>query len=60
MFHKKKKHVTVKYNFFRNVIEDVIEKVQKIPTSRNLVDTLAKVVMVHKFKQALTLLKVTR
>ena len=47
-FHLKTKHIQLKYHFIIYVLEDELLKLEKIHTSCNPVDMLAKVVMREK------------
>ena len=47
-FHSKTKHIQLKYNFIRFVLEDELLKLEKIHTSQNTIDTLTKVVTQEK------------
>ncbi|CAA7015794.1 unnamed protein product [Microthlaspi erraticum] len=58
VFHERTKHMAVKYNFIRDIIEEGTVEVVKIHTSRNPADILTKVVPVSKFREALDLLRV--
>lgn len=58
VFHERTKHMAVKYNFIRDMIDEGEVEVVKVHTSRNPADILTKVVSVSKFKSALDLLRV--
>lgn len=60
VFHERTKHMAVKYNFIRDVIEEGEVEVYKIHTSRNLADIQNKSVPVKKFESALELLRLIR
>lgn len=59
-FHERTKHVAIKYNFIRDVIEEGSVEVLKIHTSRNPADMLTKGIPVQKFEAALEFLKLLR
>ena len=60
VFHERTKHMRVRYDFIRDIIDEGEIEVVKIHTSRNPTDILTKVVPVSKFNAALSLLKVVR
>ena len=60
VFHEHTKHMGVRHDFIREVIDEGEVEVLKIHTSRNPADILMKVVPVSKFNAALSLLKVTQ
>ena len=59
-FHERTKHIDVKFYFIRDIIEAGEVEVEKIHTSRNPVDMLTKVILVHKFEAALDHLKLLK
>jgi hypothetical protein len=50
MFHKRTKHIDIKYHFVRDVIEEGKLKVCKISTHDNPADMMTKHVPIAKFK----------
>jgi hypothetical protein len=50
MFHKRTKHIDIKYHFVRDVIEEGKLKVCKISTHDNPADMMTKSVPVAKFE----------
>ena len=42
-FHSKTKHIQLKYNFIRSVLEDELLKLEKIHSSQNPIDMLTMV-----------------
>ena len=50
MYHSRSKHIEVRYNWLRLVIEQQSFKLEKIHTDKNLVDMLTKVVSREKLK----------
>ena len=49
-FHSKTKHIQLKYHFIQSVLEDGQLKLEKIHTSKNPVDMIAKVVTREKLR----------
>lgn len=60
VFHESTKHMRVRHDFIREVVDEGEVEVLKIHTSRNPADILTKVVPVSKFNAAISLLKVTQ
>ena len=58
--HERTKHIDVRYNFIRDVVEAGDVDVLKIHTSRNPADALTKSIPVNKFQSALELLKLVK
>lgn len=58
VYKERTNHMTVKYNFIRDIIADGVAKVLKIHTSINPADMLTKTLPVEKFSGCLTRLKV--
>lgn len=56
-FHGRTKHVAIKFNFIRDVVEEGDVEVLKIHTSENPADLLTKSIPVQKFVAALDFLK---
>ena len=54
MFHKRTKHIDIKFHFVRDVIEEGELKVCKISTHDNPADMLTKPVSVAKFELKLS------
>ena len=50
MYHSYSKHIEVRYNWLRLVIEQQIFELEKIHTDENLADMLTKVVSREKLK----------
>jgi len=59
-FHERTKHIAIKFNFIRDVIEEGSVEVLKIHTSQNPADMLTKGIHVQKFESALEFLKLLR
>uniref|UniRef100_A0A1J3F7G4 Retrovirus-related Pol polyprotein from transposon TNT 1-94 n=1 Tax=Noccaea caerulescens TaxID=107243 RepID=A0A1J3F7G4_NOCCA len=60
VFHERTKHVSYKYHFIRDIIEDGEVEVSKVHTSENPADILTKSVPVIKFESALDVLRLIR
>nr|GEX02178.1 hypothetical protein [Tanacetum cinerariifolium] len=58
VFHKRTKHINVRYHFIREVLEANTIEVLKVGTEHNVVDALTKVVHGHKLQHCLELLSV--
>ncbi|KAF3660487.1 hypothetical protein FXO38_12137 [Capsicum annuum] len=58
VYHAKMKHIDVRYHFIREIIEEGGVTVQKIKTTKNLVDILTKVVNAIKFGHCLDLINI--
>ncbi|GJV25727.1 retrotransposon protein, putative, ty1-copia subclass [Tanacetum coccineum] len=58
VFHKRTKHINVRYHFIREVLEAKTVKVLKVSTKHNAADALTKVVPGRKLQHCLELLKV--
>ncbi|GJQ94412.1 retrovirus-related pol polyprotein from transposon TNT 1-94 [Tanacetum coccineum] len=58
VFHKRTKHINVRYHFIIEVLEAKTVKVLKVGTEHNVVDALTKVVPGRKLQHCLELLKV--
>ena len=50
MFHKRTKHIDIRYDFVRDIIEEGMVKVCKLSTHDNPVDTMTKPVPIAKFE----------
>nr|GEU73717.1 retrovirus-related Pol polyprotein from transposon TNT 1-94 [Tanacetum cinerariifolium] len=57
-FHKRTKHMNVRYHFIREVLEAKTVKVLKVCTEHNVVDALTKVVPGQKLQHCMELLSV--
>ncbi|AAF19226.1 Highly similar to Ta1-3 polyprotein [Arabidopsis thaliana] len=60
VYHERTKHIDVRFNYIRDVVESGDVDVLKIHTSRNPVDALTKCIPVNKFKSALGVLKLMK
>ncbi|GJU15741.1 retrotransposon protein, putative, ty1-copia subclass [Tanacetum coccineum] len=58
VFHKRTKHINVRYHFIREVLEAKTVKVLKVGTKHNVADALTKVVLGLKLQHCLELLNV--
>ncbi|GJZ73096.1 retrovirus-related pol polyprotein from transposon TNT 1-94 [Tanacetum coccineum] len=58
VFHKRTKHINVRYHFIREVLEAKTVEVLKVGTEHNAADALTKVVPGHKLQHCLELLSV--
>lgn len=58
MFHDRSKHISVKYHFIRNVIEDGDLTVKKVDSKDNPADILTKCLPMAKFKYCLDLVDI--
>nr|GEX59931.1 uncharacterized mitochondrial protein AtMg00810-like [Tanacetum cinerariifolium] len=58
VFHKRTKHINVRYHFIREVLEAKTVKVMKVGTEHNVTDALTKVVPGLKLQHCLELLNV--
>nr|GEY20607.1 retrotransposon protein, putative, Ty1-copia subclass [Tanacetum cinerariifolium] len=57
VFHERTKHINVRYDFIKEVLEAKTIKVLKVGTEHNVVDALTKVVPRRKLQHCLELLK---
>lgn len=58
VFHEWSKHISVKYQFIRDVVSQGVIKLEKISTQYNLVDMGTKVLSVSKFNVCKNLLNI--
>nr|KYP56816.1 Retrovirus-related Pol polyprotein from transposon TNT 1-94 [Cajanus cajan] len=58
VYHERSKHIDVRLNFIRDVIEDKLFSIEKIATVDNPVDMLTKPLSFEKFKHSLDLVNV--
>ena len=58
IYHERSKHIDVRLNFIRDVIEEKLFFIEQIATADNPVDTLTKSLFVEKFKHSLDLVNV--
>ena len=58
VYHERSKHVDVRLNFIRDIIEGNIFSIEKIATSDNPVDMLTKSLPTKKFKHSLDLVNI--
>ena len=56
MYHKRTKHIDVRYHFIREIISKGTIVVKKIGTSENPANTMMKSITVSKFKHCLNLI----
>jgi hypothetical protein len=59
MFHKRTKHIDVKYHYIREVITEGRLKVPKISTHDNPTDMITKLIPVAKFELCSSLVRIT-
>ena len=55
MYHKRTKHIDIKYHFVRDVVLQGTMTVQKISTAENSIDMLTKSIPSKKFRHCLSL-----
>nr|KYP40226.1 Retrovirus-related Pol polyprotein from transposon TNT 1-94 [Cajanus cajan]KYP73239.1 Retrovirus-related Pol polyprotein from transposon TNT 1-94 [Cajanus cajan] len=58
VYHERSKHIDVRLNFIRDVIEDKLFSIEKIATIDNPADMLTKPLSFEKFKHSLDLVNV--
>ena len=57
-YHERSKHIDVRLNFIRDVIEENVFSIEKIATADNPADMLTKPLPAEKFKHSLDLVNV--
>ena len=60
MYHERTKHIDVRLNFIRDVLEEDRFSIQKIATQHNPADMLTKALPTEKFKHCLNLVNIRR
>ena len=58
VYHERSKHIDVRLNFIRDVIEEKLFSIEKIATADNPADMLTKSLPAEKFKHSLDLVNV--
>ena len=58
VYHERSKHIDVRLNFIRDVIEDQLFSIEKIATANNPADMLTKTLPTEKFKHSLDLVNI--
>ena len=58
VYHERSKHIDVRLNFIRDIIEDKIFEIEKIATAENPADMLTKPLPTEKFKLSLDLVNI--
>ena len=60
VYHERTKHIDVRLNFIRDVIEEKFFSIEKVATEDNPADVLTKSIPTEKFKHSLDLVNVHR
>ena len=60
VYHERTKHIDIRLNFIRDVIEEKLFSIEKVATEDNPVDVLTKAIPTEKFKHSLDLVNVRR
>ena len=60
VYHERTKHIDVRLNFIRDVIEEKLFSIEKVATEVNPADMLTKPISTEKFKHSLDLVNVRK
>ncbi|RVW64151.1 Retrovirus-related Pol polyprotein from transposon TNT 1-94 [Vitis vinifera] len=60
VYHERTKHIDVRLNFIRDVIEEKLFSIEKVATEVNPADMLTKLITTEKFKHSLDLVNVCK